>query len=75
MRRVEFLEAGFGHVLGVGLELGGGRGQLAAAVAGGVEGLAGGADDFFELGDAGADSGGLFLQGVDALFGGEFFCG
>ena len=36
----QLIEAGFGHVLRIGLQLGGGGGELAAPVAGCVEQLA-----------------------------------
>ena len=58
----QFVEAGFGHVLRVGLKLGGGGGQFAAAVASLIEQQAAVAQEFVDFGEAGAKLFGFELQ-------------
>ena len=58
----EFVQASFGHVLRVGLQLGGGGGKFPAAVASLVEQLAAGAQEFVDFGEAGAELFGFELQ-------------
>ncbi len=58
----EFVDAGLGHVLRVGFELGGSGGQFSAPVASLIEQQAAVAQEFVDFGQAGAQLFGLELQ-------------